>query len=289
VDALRAINPSLIYARGKGVGSRGPEANRPCYDASAYWARGGMAHVHSAPDAPRPTGQRPGFGDHTSALSLAFGISAALFKRERTGEPSLVETSLLANAMWVLSSDVVYSQNPEYDPHVLHSKVPTNPLTGSYPTSDGRFVALVMLQPDRAWPAFCEALGHPEWIRDPRYVDMAARRENAAACIADLRVAFASASLAEWRERLADLDAAWAPVQSVREVRDDPQAVANGYLTHMELNGTGFEVVSNPAQLDGAPPDLTPAPEVGAHTEEVLIELGVGWDEIAALREEGAV
>jgi len=285
VDDLRASNPKLIYARGHGLGTRGPDANRPSYDMSAFWSRGGVAHSITPPDAERSAPQRPGFGDHTTAMNLAFGISTALFRRERSGEPSVVDVSLLGTAMWVMSSDVVYSSSPQYDPHAAMLAPPMNPLTGTYRTSDARFVALVMLQADRYWPDFCRHLGRPEWIDDPRYVDATARRENAADCVADLKATFASRTLAEWRQALAGFDAAWEPQQSVRELRDDPQTRANGYLAEVKgASGEVYELVANPCQFDERVPELRAAPECGAHTEEVLLELGLDWDEIAALR-----
>jgi crotonobetainyl-CoA:carnitine CoA-transferase CaiB-like acyl-CoA transferase len=290
VDALRARNPQLIYARGHGLGVRGPDANRPSYDMSAFWSRGGVAHSITPPDAERPAMQRPGFGDHTTAMNLAFGIAAALFRRERSGEPSVVDVSLLGTAMWVMASDVVYSANPEYDPHAAFSAPVINPLTNTYRTRDDRFLALVLLQPDRYWPDFCRHIGRPEWIDDPRYADAAARRQNAAACARELVSVFATRTLAEWKQQLATLDAAWEPQQSVREVREDPQARANGYLTAVVGNGgERFELVSNPCQFDGAVPELTPAPECGAHTEQVLLELGLDWEELGKLRSSGVL
>jgi len=290
VGDLRERNPKLIYARGHGLGIRGPDANRPSYDMSAFWSRGGVAHSLTPPDAENAVGQRPGFGDHTTAMNLAFGVAAALFRRERTGEPSVVDVSLLGTAMWVMSSDVVYSANPDYDPHVTLKAAVANPLTATYRTRDGRFLALVMLQADRHWADFCRHLGRPEWISDPRYADAGARRANAAACARDLQASFATRTLAEWKEQLASLDAAWEPQQSVREVRDDPQARANGYLTEVKgAAGERYELVANPCQFDGSTPALRPAPECGAHTEEVLLELGLGWDEIGRLRSDGVL
>lgn len=287
VEALRARNPRIIYARGHGLGMRGPGANRPSYDMSAFWSRGGVAHSLTPPGAERAVGQRPGFGDHTSAMNLAFGIASALFRRERHGEPSVVDVSLLGTAMWVMSSDVVYSANPAYDTHAGAKHPMVNPLTATYRTADQRFLALVMLQADRYWPDFCRHLGHPEWIDDPRYADAKVRRKNAAACSRDLSSVFATRTLEEWKEQLAGLDAAWEPQQSVREVREDPQARANGYLTEIEgASGERYEVVSNPCQFDERIPALSPAPETGAHTEEVLLALGLDWEEISDLRKD---
>ena len=116
VEDLRARNPALIYARGNGLGYRGAEADKPGFDSSAFWARGGMSHAFTLPGAP-PTPPRPAFGDHSGSTSLAFAVAGALFKRAITSEPSVVETSLLQTAVWMLSSDVTYSQAPDYQTH----------------------------------------------------------------------------------------------------------------------------------------------------------------------------
>ena len=289
VEHLRAHNRRLIYARGHGVGVRGPEANRPSYDMTAFWSRGGMAHTLSAPGTDPPVGQRPAFGDRSSAMSLAFGVASALYKRERTGEPSVVDVSLLSTAMWVLASDVVYCGNPDYDPHAPRRRR-DNPLTGSYQTADGRWITLVFLQPDRYWDDFCDHLDRPEIAADPRFCDMRVRAENSDACVELLEEIFAGRTYAEWCERLNTLDAPWAPGQSVRELRDDPQARANGYLASVESpSGAEFELVGSPCQFDEEVPRLAPAPEVAAHTEEVLLEIGMSWDEIAACKRSGAI
>ena len=289
VERLRERNSRIVYARGHGLGVRGPEANRPSYDMTAFWTRGGVAHTLSRPGLDPPVGQRPAFGDHTSAMNLAFGIAGALFGRERTGEASVVDVSLLATAMWVLSSDVVYCVDPEYNPHASAGSRP-NPLSGGFRTSDGRYITMVMLQPDRYWPDLCRAMGVPELIEDPRFVDMQARAENSRECLRRMEEIFASRTYAEWCERFATLDAPWAPMQSVRELREDPQARANGYMAPVKsAEGITFELVANPCQFDETNPELRPAPEVGAHTEEVLLEIGLSWEELSEHKTAGAI
>jgi len=256
---------------------------------TAFWTRGGMAHVLTRPGIDPPVGQRPAFGDHSSAMNLAFGIAGALFRRERTGEASVVDVSLLSTAMWVLSSDVVYCGNPDYDPHVPPA-ARANPLSGTFRCADGRYLTLVFLQPDRYWPDLCRHMGLDRLIDDPRFADMEARRQNSAECARIVQETFASRTYDEWREAFDSLDAPWAPMQSVRELRDDPQARANGYMAPVESPaGASYELVANPVQFDETPHRLTPAPEIGAHTEEVLLELGLSWEEIATHKASGAV
>lgn len=289
VEQLRERNPRLVYARGHGLGVRGPQANLPCYDATAFWARGGIGHTVAPPGLGRPLTQRPAFGDHTSAMNLAFGIASALFRRAQSGEPSVVDVSLLSTAAWVLSADIVSCGNPDYDPHAAYRGL-TNPLVGSYETKDGRFISLVMLQADRHWEPFCRGIGRPDLLDDPRFADAAARRENASILVEILEAEFGARSYAHWCAQLAKVEIPWAPVQSAREVREDPQIRANGYLTTLEAaDGSTYELVGNPCQFDEQPPALTPAPEVGAHTEEVLLELGLSWDEIGRLKAENAI
>ena len=289
VQALRERNSGLIYARGHGVGVRGPGANRPSYDATAFWARGGVGHTVAPPDFGEALAQRPAFGDHTSAMNLAFGIASALFRRAASGEPSVVDVSLLSTAMWVLSADIVSCGNRDYDPHTAY-RGPANPLVRAYETSDGRQLSFVMLQPDRYWAPFCRGIGRADLLDDPRFADSAKRRENAAALVEILCAEFAARPYAEWCERLENLDIPWAPVQSAREVRDDPQARANGYLATLEAaDGSRYELVGNPCQFDEGTPELGPAPEVGAHTEEVLLEMGMSWEGIAELKKSGGI
>ena len=165
-----------------------------------------------------------------------------------------------------------------------------NPLVGSYRTKDGRHISLVFLQPDRYWPDFCRVIGRPELADDARFADMASRRENAEACVAELDREFATRTFEEWKTVLARLDAPWAPVQSVAELLDDPQVVANGYIGDVVVDGeTAYRLPAVPVQLDGRPPPLRRAPEHGEDTEALLLEAGYGWEQITALKESGVI
>jgi crotonobetainyl-CoA:carnitine CoA-transferase CaiB-like acyl-CoA transferase len=289
-DAVRERYPSLVYARGHGYGVRGPDAGMPGYDASAFWARGAVGHVLTPPERDYPISQRGAFGDRNGGMALAFGIAAALLKRSATGEGSVVDVSLLATAMWTLSSDLL-SALQGAAPRAPEGRVMVNPLVTAYRTSDGRHIQLVFLDSDRYWGPFCEVVGRPELADDPRFADHHARDANAAECAAVLDEVFATRTFEEWKAVLATIDAPWAPVQAVEEVLDDPQVVANGYVGDVlgEDGEVAYRLPRVPVQFDEQPPDLRRAPEHGEHTEAILLELGCSWDEIAALSSAGAI
>ena len=277
--------------RGSGNGPRGPEAVRGGFDSATYWARAGIASALMEPEHQWPPGVRPGFGDLMGGLALAGGIAAALLKRERTGIPSEVDVSLLALGMWNLGPDIASAKlfehlpRPEFDRDAV-----ANPLVGFYPTADGRFISLMLFQDQRYWPDLCEHLGRPDLIDDLRFATTAARYENRRALIALLRELFRAASLDQWRERLRTLKGVWSPVQTPLEVHEDQQAIANGYLhTLAGPGGAMLTVPTNPVQFDKAPATVRAAPGHGEHTDEVLLELGLSYDEILGHKAEGAV
>lgn len=288
-EDLRRYRSDLIYVLGNALGDEGPEAEAGGYDLTAYWARGGVGFSLTPADAAEATRQRPAFGDKAGAMNLAFGIAAALFRRERTGEGATVECSLLATALWQLSSDVVYSIGIGRD----FSRVPRtiqNPLSANYRTSDGRWLTLTLLESDRWWPELCRLVGRTDLLDDPRFADAASRSDHASALIAELEAIFASAPLEEWRRRLAVFGGPWAPFQSILEAARDPQTAANGYVTAVEHpGGTTVEVVAAPVRFDGQRPTLQPAPEHAADTEAVLLELGHDWDDIRRLKDGGVI
>jgi len=291
VEHIQAVNPRIVYARGTGQGPRGPDAGKGGYDGAVYWGRGGIAEALTPECAEFPIGGRAAFGDLAGAVAIAGGIAAALLKRERTGDAPVVDVSLLGFAMWQLSPDIVasglYGGDPM--PKFNHHSSP-NPLVGTYKTSDGRFVSLMLLQSDRFWPDLCEHIGRADLIDDPRFVDAAARFANHAELIGIIDDAFDSRTLAEWVDALQTLEGVWAPVQQASELVNDPQVVANGYLAPVSKGGgIDYDLVANPVQFDELIDTLAPAPEHGQHTEEILLELGLEWDEIAQGKDAGFI
>jgi crotonobetainyl-CoA:carnitine CoA-transferase CaiB-like acyl-CoA transferase len=288
VDDLRAANPSIIYARGHGFGVRGPDADMPAYDSTAFWARGGLGDTLTPQGLPQPIGQRGALGDRNGAVQLAFGVAAALFRRERTGEGTVVDVSLLSTAIWMLASDVIAALHGTYQPARLptaESRAATpNPLSANYRCADGRHLTLCFLQPDRYWPDLCRAVGRPDLAADPRFADIRVRGEHAAECMAELDTVFATRTLAAWRDAFAKERFPWAPFQSVTEIASDPQVVANGYIDSIDDGDTHFSLPTGGVQFDEQPAVLRRAPEHGQHTDEVLLDLGYDWDQIIEMK-----
>ena len=291
VDDVRAHNPSVVYVRATAFGVRGPDAERGGYDAGAYWARSGMQHALTPPGADWPRPAPPAFGDVVGALAVVGAVGAALYRRATGREPPIVDASLLAAGMWQLQPGIVSAALAGgADPAPADRHSTWNPLMLPYRTADGRFVALTMLASDRHWADLCRAVGEPAMAGDPRFADQAARGRNARACVEWLDAVFARRDLAEWRRWLADFPGEWAPVLAPGELPDDPQVQANGYIAAVDV-GTGrpLPMVATPVQFDGRPGRPTRAPEHGEHTEDVLVELGLTWDEIGELKERGAI
>jgi crotonobetainyl-CoA:carnitine CoA-transferase CaiB-like acyl-CoA transferase len=290
-DDLAPINPRLVYARGHGQGQRGPDSDKAGFDAVSYWSRTGIAHMLSPQGGPFIM-QRAAFGDVMAGMTLAGGVAAALFRRSVTGKGGLVDVSLLGTGMWNIAPDVIASYLLGKDPREavgIGAKMPPNPLVGIYTTGDKRMVMLNMLQGDRYWPAFCRALDREDLIDDPRYATFEARADHRAELGALIREAFASQPLAHWAQRLAREECVWTAVQTPLESAQDPQTVANGYLPTHPSAPEG-RLVASPVQYnDGMLEVRSGAPELGQHTEEVLQELGMDWDEISRLKEEGVI
>lgn len=289
VDNIRAVNPNIVYARGSALGPRGNEATKGGYDMTAFWCRAGTAATIT------PMGYEgminppgPAYGDTISGTNLAGGIAAALLKRERTGEPSVVDVSLLGSGLWALGHTVALTRHlgqlMQAPPPGNHGS-PVNPLVGVYPTSDGRYISLVMMQPGKFWADVCRHIDRPELIDDPRFANGETIAANTADAVEILTKVFATRTLSEWSERFATLAGPWAPVQDTLQAADDAQIRANEYM----VRAGELELVANPVQFDVAAPQTGPAPGFAEQTDEILQELGLDWDRIIELKTAGAV
>ena len=287
---LQPLNPRLIYAKGHGQGQRGPDANRGGYDGASFWARGAVADRLTRPGEPLVS-QRPAFGDFIGGMFLAGGIAGALYHRERTGAGLEVDVSLLGNAVWVMSPDIVAAMTYGFElPHAGLGS-PANPLVNTYYASDGRALVLMMLQSERFWPILCRVLQREDILADERFNSPEKRQQRAPELAEEIRAVFAQKTRAEWAALLNASECIWAPVQSPAEIPVDPQVVANDYIMSFDHPSYGnFRVAASPVQFNHEPPTVRrPAAELGADTESVLLELGYSWDEIALKKDAGAI
>ena len=289
VDDIRAVNPKIIYARGSGLGPRGAEATKGGYDMTAFWCRAGTAATITPAGMPgmiAPPG--PAYGDTISGTNLAGGIAAALLKRERTGEPSIVDVSLLGSGLWSLGHTVALTkhlgQRLQAPPPGVHG-APNTPLVGLYTTSDGRYISFVMMQPTKFWADVCRHVDLPELADDPRFATVEKIAANTAEAVEILTKVIATRTLAEWSKCFATLAGPWAPVQDTLQAADDPQIRANEYL----VRAGELDLVANPVQFDVAAPHTGPAPGFAEQTDEILMEIGLDWDRIIELKTAGAV
>jgi crotonobetainyl-CoA:carnitine CoA-transferase CaiB-like acyl-CoA transferase len=295
VDDIRAHNPAIVYVRGTGYGSRGPDADAGGYDSLGFWARAGCADAATPPDVDGMVAQpAPGYGDSIGAMTIAGGIAAALLHRERTGETHVVDVSLLGAGMWAMGGAIAISQLNGVrwgSQRTDGPGAPGNPLIGRYRTADGRFLSFSMLQGFHYWPEVCTRIGREELIADERFNSVERLMENTAAANKILAEELGARTLAEWRVRFDGMKGQWAVVQNTLELRDDPQVTANGYLQTLEsAEGVPFQLVTTPVQFDDAPSRARRAPDFNEHGDTVLAEeLGLDWDTIVDLKVKGVV
>lgn len=291
VDDIRAQNPTIIYARGTGQGESGPDADKGSYDSLAFWARSGVSLAVTRTDYDHVVGPPgPGFGDSIGAMTIAGGIMGALFHRERTGEPTTVDVSLLGSGMWAMGQTISLSLQLNMPWQPPPGGAPRNPLTGNYRVQDGRWISLTCLQAAKYWPSMAEVIGRPELATDPRFADNDSLLANGPEAAAILREVFAEHTLDEWRKKLEGFTGQWAVVQNTIEVAEDPQSVANDYVQSGETaEGTPYTLVSAPVQYDGTAAPIRRAPQFNEHGDEILGDLGLDWDTIVDLKVRGVV
>lgn len=290
VDDIRAVNPSIIYARGSGHGPRGPDSERGGYDAATWWCRGSLADSAMVSAGVEWPPGMVGHGDGMSGMTLAGGICAALLKRERTGQASVVDGSLMGTAIWFNAPAVIASGTGQRWAGTAGPRQAMHPTINTYRTGDGRFIMLLFLgDSDRDWADLCEHLGEPGLAIDGRFATSPDRYANRADAVGILDEIFGRRSLAEWKEALATASGVWAPVQQPAEMFDDPQTLANGFIRPASYPSGPIGLPAPPVLFDEDPGEPPLAPGFGEHTDGILAELGLDAPAIARLRANGVV
>jgi crotonobetainyl-CoA:carnitine CoA-transferase CaiB-like acyl-CoA transferase len=293
LEDVRKINADIIYVRGSGFGSTGPDSEKGGYDSTAFWARGGSALGTTPTEfdglCKMPAGA---YGDSLGGMTIAGGIAAALLARERTGETSVVDVSLLGVGAWANALSVGFAlltgAPPERAPSSGTAR--TNPLVGHYRTADDRWIVLAMLQPGRYWPEFCHRIGREDLLTDARFATAEALMGNVGPAAEVIQQVIAGRTLAEWTALFDGMEGQWAVAQDPWEVGQDPALRANGMIAEvLDVDGARRELVANPVQFDQTPARLTRAPQFAEHTDEILYELGKSDDELIDLKIAGAV
>jgi len=287
-EEVRKINPRIVYAQGSSWGPKGPWVTRPSRDTLAQAASGLMAKTGTAADPPLPAGIL--MADHSGGLSLAGGVLAALFARERTGRGQKVDASIYGTMIAMQGMEINYTSITQQEPEragrghqFLHG------VWGAFPTADGHICIAGV--DDKRWPTFCRILGIAHLEKDPEYSDNVVRNFHGDKIAAVLDSIFPKKPSAEWLAELNAADILATEVVDYRTVLKSEQARENGYLQELDHPTAGRVLVSGtPVTINGeVEKQARMAPELGQHAEEVMLELGYSWEEIGAMRESGAI
>ena len=317
---IKKTNPRIVYGSLTGYGKKGPDKDNPAYDANSYWSRSGLQYLLTTPGL-SPPAFRGAFGDNVSGLGLAFGIMLALYHRDRTGVGQEVDISLMQMGVYQMTFDMggavvagsefeqkmfrrleeteemvaererlmKESKNAMSHLQEYYHKHAPNPIAVPYDTRDGRTISLVAAHADRNWLAVCRAIDRPDLIEDERFISIEQRKKHKVELYYILKEAFARRDLADWKDRLNSIPCS--VVQKPSEVLEDQQAVANSFFTVTSHPTHGpITVIANPIILNETPAKMRiPAPEVGQHTEEILLEIGYNWEDISQLKDKGII
>ncbi|HEV2303472.1 MAG TPA: CoA transferase [Stellaceae bacterium] len=286
-EDLAPLNGRLVYVSFTAYGEVGPEAEKPGFDATAWWARTGLMHLVRAGKQATPARSLPGMGDHPSAMATYGAIVTALYQREKTGKGALVGSSLLANGLWANGCHLQATLLGERVEPQPAREEGLNALRMHYRCRDGRWLLLSIVAEERRWDVFKRAIEDPA-LDDDRFAAAASREAHAKELIAVLDKAFARRDLAEWRLILDRAGLVFGIIAEMDDIPNDAQIRAIGALVPYEDDEA--LTLDSPFWIAGqekARPRRPP--KVGEHSEAVLRQWGFGGGEIEELRAAGVI
>ena len=281
--------PRLIMGQVLGYGEEGPIKDRPAFDYTAYFARGGIAwSMHEKGTSPSNT--VAALGDHYAGVQLAGGIAAALYSREHTGKGERVTTSLFQTAVYGMGIMVTSAQYGNRMP--ISRKAPNSPVANFYRCRDGMWIQLAMLQYDKGVSALSKALEMPQLLSDPKFSTFQAALQNVEELVQLLDAKFATRDRAQWEEILEAADVPYERIQTCEDLLEDPQVWANGYLRRITYrNGEERVITTTPVHFGSMPQRAyVLSPKVGQDNDEVLGgALGLSAQALEGLRASGVI
>jgi len=289
-QTLKQYNPALIYANCNGYGTKGKQAAQAALDPAIHAASGMMLGIG---EGGQPPVHLPGaMSDQITGIMLAYGIMVGLFCRERKGIGQEIDVSMLGTMIWVQTNNIIATLlTKKSRERQVRAKAP-NPLVNHYRCRDDKWLLLSHFQPQKYWPIICRVLGREELVDDPRFNTLQAREENCAALIVILDETFAQKTRDEWLALFAPEDLIYSPIKDYWEVVNDPQVLENDFLTEVIHPALGpLQEIGIPVRLSETPGSIRePAPQLGQHTEEILVEmLDYSWEDVEILRDQGVI
>jgi len=289
-EALKKHNPSLIYANCTGYGTKGKQASQAALDPAIHAASGMMMGIG---EAWMPPVHLPGaISDQVTGIMLAYAIMVALFCKERTGIGQEIDVSMLGTMIWVQTNNIISTLlTGSSRERQVRSRAP-NPLVNHYRCQDDRWILLSHFQPQKYWPILCRVMGLEDIVDDPRFNTLKAREENSAEVVEILDKTFAAKTRDEWIAIFTPENLIYSPIKDYWEVVNDPQVLENDYITDVDHPALGsLKEIGIPVHLGETPGSIRePAPQLGQHTEEILVDmLGYSWEDVETLRDKGVI
>ncbi len=286
-QAVKQINPDIVYCSISGYGRTGPMADKPGYDLIIQ-AYSGLMNLTGEPDGPP---LRVGFSlvDLFTGMMAYGSVMTALYHRDKTGEGQWLEAALLDGQVAAMSYHGTGYLGTGVEPHRLGSGHPSLVPYQSFPAADGYFI--LGCANDGLWERMCQAIDRPDLPKDPRFMTNTERVAHRSECIQLLSDIFQTETVSHWVSKIEDAGVPCGPINRVSDVVNDPQVLSRNMVVEIpHPNIPDLKVPYSPLKLAETPPSVRrPPPLLGQHNEEILSELGYAAESIAKLREKGVI